>query len=211
MKKVIFFDFWGTLVENGVWSPIKQVKTILNIDILFPEYVVRMEKAMMTKKFNSLIDAFKEVCKEFNLDCNEELLEQLVGMWNKSWMLASPYAEVVEELQKLKPQYQLILVSNTDCISVQRVMDKFKLAQLFDKYYFSYDLQLIKTDKDFFKRVLTEINAAPEECTMVGDSIQSDIIPAKKAGMNVILIDRKDRQDFQPKIKSFKELESVLK
>lgn len=211
MKKTILFDFWGTLVENGVWSPIKQVRTILNINIPFPEYVVRMEKAMMTQKFDSLTTAFKEVCKEFGLDCNKEKLEQLVGMWNKSWMLASPYTEVLEELPKLKNEYRLVLISNTDCFSVQQVMDKFKLAPLFDHHYFSYDIHLIKTDKDFFKRVLTEVNATPEECIMVGDSIQSDILPAKRAGIKVILVDRKDCQDFQPKIKSFKELESVLK
>ena len=30
MTKAIIFDLWGTLVENGVHSPIKQVKNILS-------------------------------------------------------------------------------------------------------------------------------------------------------------------------------------
>ena len=51
MVKAIIFDFWGTLVENGVWSPIKQVKQILDIDVPFSEYVVRMEKAMIPALF----------------------------------------------------------------------------------------------------------------------------------------------------------------
>ena len=75
MVKAILFDFWGTLVENGVWSPIKQVKRIINIHTPFSEYVVRMEKAMMTQKFSSLKDAFESVCKEFGVECGKEQIE----------------------------------------------------------------------------------------------------------------------------------------
>ena len=101
VTKVIIFDFWGTLVENGVWSPIKQVKTMLQITLPFSEYVVRMEKAMMTKEFPDLKEAFKAVAAEFNIDAPEDVLDEIVGMWNKSWLLAKPYEEVEKELQKL--------------------------------------------------------------------------------------------------------------
>ena len=90
MIKVLFFDFWGTLVENGVWSPIKQVRTILGIKAPFSEYVVRMEKVVMTKNFDSLREAFQALCADFTVLCTEEQLDSLVGMWNKSWMLAKP-------------------------------------------------------------------------------------------------------------------------
>src|SRR3989344_2881891 len=117
MVKAIIFDFWGTLVENGVWSPIKQVQQILNLDLSFSDYVSRMELAMMTKKFDSLKEAFQAVCEEFAVSCTEEKMEQLIGTWNKSWMLAKPYEEVQEELDNLKKEYKLILVSNTDNLS----------------------------------------------------------------------------------------------
>ncbi len=35
MVKLIIFDFWGTLVENGIFpSPVRQVKYILRIEEL---------------------------------------------------------------------------------------------------------------------------------------------------------------------------------
>ena len=41
MVKAILFDFWGTLVENGVRSPVKQVKWILMLkDMDFSEYII---------------------------------------------------------------------------------------------------------------------------------------------------------------------------
>ena len=69
MVKAILFDFWGTLVSNGVWSPIKQVKQKLDINMPFSEYVVRMERAMMTEKFPSLKKAFENVFLEFSILC----------------------------------------------------------------------------------------------------------------------------------------------
>jgi HAD superfamily hydrolase (TIGR01549 family) len=210
MVKAIIFDFWGTLVENGVWSPIKQVKNILEIKLPFPEYVVRMEKAMMTSKFEDLKSAFLNVCKEFNLEVNEEKLGQLVGIWNKSWMLAHPYEETIATLKKLKEKYKVILVSNTDNFSIEQVLNKFNLSELFDDIFFSYNLGFIKTDENFLKQVLSETGLSSDDCVVVGDSLHSDVIAAKKNGMKAVLIDRRNSRDFHPKIKTLIELETIL-
>lgn len=211
MIKAIIFDFWGTLVENGVWSPIKQVQQILHINLPFSEYVGRMEQAMMTRKFNSLKEAFEAVCEEFNVSCTEEKMEQLIGMWNKSWMLAQPYEEVQEELKNLKKEYKLILVSNTDNFSINQVLDKFHLREAFDHIFLSCEVGLIKTDAKFLKMVLKEAELVAEDCVFVGDSILSDMEAAKEAGIKSILIDRKQRQHFHQKIRNLKELHSILR
>lgn len=210
MIKVLFFDFWGTLVENGVWSPVKQVKTILGINIPFSEYVVRMEKVMMTTRFDSLRDAFKALCEEFNVSCTEETLDSLVGMWNKSWMLAKPYEETKEVLEQLAQQYKLVLVSNTDCFSINSVLEKFALNQYFNKIFFSYEIGKIKTDKDFFPLILKELKVTPQDCVMVGDSLQSDVEPAENARMYAVLVDRKQSREHGRKISSLRELERSI-
>ena len=102
MVKAILFDFWGTLVEVGTWSPVKQVRNILNTKLPFPEYVVRMERALMTEKYPTLKEAFENVCKEFKIEPTPEIIEELIGVWNKSWMLAEPYNDVEKTLTKLK-------------------------------------------------------------------------------------------------------------
>ncbi len=210
MVKAILFDFWGTLAENGIWSPIKQVKDVLGIKEPFSEYVVRMEKAMMTRKFESLHEAFEEVCREFKIECNEEKIELLIGLWNKSWMLAKPYQETLEELQKLKDKYRLLLISNTDCISINRVLDKYQMRPLFEGLFFSCEMNMIKTDQNFLKFVLEKSGLNAEDCVLVGDSLQSDIMAAKEMGIKAVLVDRKNMRDYHPKIKSLKELEKVL-
>ncbi len=208
--KAVIFDFWGTLVENGVWSPIKQVRNILDVRMPFPEYVIRMERAMMTKEHPTLKDAFVEVAKEFSITPDEKQLDELVGMWNKSWMLAQPYAETVEVLQELQKEYTLILISNTDCFSIPKVLEKFDLAKYFESVNLSCKKGFIKTDKNFLKTILDEQGLQVEDCVLVGDSIQSDMSSAKKVGMKAILLDRKDSRDFEEKIKNLRDLKSKL-
>ena len=210
MVKVILFDFWGTLVENGVWSPIKQVRRILELRMSFPEYVVRMERAMMTTKVDSLRDAFIKVCEEFEIEPTDQKIEELVGMWNKNWMLAHPYPETVKVLERLQEKYILILISNTDPISVQNAIDKFGLQRFFKKMFFSCDVGLIKTDKEFLPNVISNIGISVNECVLVGDSVQSDIVAAQKAEVKSILVDRKGTRDYLPKIRSLEELEVFL-
>ena len=204
--KVILLDFWGTLVQNGVWSPIKQVKNILNIKLPFSEYVVRMERAMMTQEFTSLREAFIAVFEEFEIGVDEIVLDELVGMWNKSWMLAMPFEETVEVLEKLKEEYTLVLVSNTDTFSISNVLEKFDLAKYFDHTFFSYKTGTIKTDKEFLKHVIEEIGADVEDCLFIGDSVQSDMKAAEQAGMKGMLLDRRGTREYEFKIASLREV-----
>ena len=64
----------------------------------FSDYVIHLERIMMTQSFSSLNDAFVSVCREFGVRYNRDLIERLIGMWNKSWMLAYPYEEVEKVL-----------------------------------------------------------------------------------------------------------------
>jgi putative hydrolase of the HAD superfamily len=210
MVKAILFDFWGTLVENGVWSPTKQVKRIINIKVPFSEYILRMEKAMMSREFESLSAAFESICQEFNLECREEQLDELIGMWNKSWMLAKPYEETKEVLEELSKKYELILISNSDSFSIKRVLDKYDLRKYFKQIFLSCETGLIKSDEKFMQHVLKESNLRKEDCVLVGDSLESDMTAAERAGVRGILIDRREGRNYTEKVKNLKELSAIL-
>ncbi len=211
MTKAIIFDFWGTLVEQGAWSPIKQVRNILRVNMPFSEYVVKFETVMMTRQFKDLREAFMEVAKEFSVGINERMLAELIGLWNKNWMLAQPYEETKRILTGLRQKYKLILISNTDSFSIEKVLEKHGLAEFFDVVYLSYKIGMIKTDKNFLLKVLSDNGLSAEECIVVGDSLQSDILPAKKAGIKAILVDRNDKREAELKIKNLDELEEKIK
>lgn len=210
MVKFVLFDFWGTLVENGVKSPIKQVRDSLELRLPFSEFVVRMERAMMTGSFESLKEAFESVGREFKIRISEEQMEELIGIWNKSWMLAKPYPEVEKVLNHLRKDYRLILISNTDNISMPNVIKKYKLDKFFEKQFLSFEMGMIKTDINFLKTVLKDVGAEADDCILVGDSLESDIAAGQQAGIKSILLDRKSARDFYPKINNLKDLTEYL-
>ncbi len=212
MIKTIIFDFWGTLVENGTYSPVRQVRNILNLrDMLFSEYIIKLERAMMLRKFADLKEAFENVCKEFAISPPPYKLNTLIGMWNKNWLLAKPYPETIQLLGELKKNYKLVLISNTDNFSVEPVLKKFDLEKYFDLILLSYKTGILKTDKQMFEQALKNFGIKPEEVIMVGDSIESDIKPAEEFGIKAVLVDRRNRrQDFPNRILKLDEIKSFL-
>lgn len=213
MVKAIFFDFWGTLVENGVYpSPVRQVKNILRLyKTPFPEYIVKFEHAFMTQDFKDLYHAFTNVCKEFDVSPTKHTLDKLVGMWNKNKLLAKPYKDTISSLKKLKKDYKIVLISNTDSFSLKSVMEKYEMKSLFDLINLSCQRGMLKSDPKMFEYALKKLKLEKDEVIMVGDSIPSDIRGAKKAGIKPILIDRNNRRkDFEDRILNLEELNKFL-
>lgn len=210
--KAIIFDFWGTVVENGVFpSPIKQVKGILRIDSDFTEYVIKFEESFMLKKFDSLEQGFDTVCKDLNIRASPYQKELLIGLWNKNRLLAKPFPETIAVLKDLKSKkYKIALISNTDCFSVRSILEKYNMLELFDVVKLSYETGMLKSNAKVFEETLEELGVSKDEAVMIGDSLDSDIKGAENAGVRGILIDRKNRRDYEDKIISLKDIESKI-
>ncbi len=211
MVKGIIFDFWGTLIENGIFpSPVRQVKYILRLQMPFRDFIVRFEEVFMTSTYDDLNEAFKAVCKEFEVEPKPFILEKLVGMWNKNELLAKPFLETKEVLDYLKDKkIKIGLISNTPN-TINRLIDKFGLEDYFDGILFSYDAGMLKTNPKMFKNVLKKMKLKPKDAVMIGDSIPTDMIGARKAGIKSVLLDRRNKRDFKPKIVNLRALKDLV-
>lgn len=212
MVKTIMFDFWGTLVENGVFpSPVRQAKSIMRIDRLpFPLFILEFEKGLMTKRFDDLYQAFENVSRQFDLRPDAQRQDMLVGMWNKNRLLAKPFSDTIAELEKLKKSHRIVLVANTDSISVESVLDKYDMRKYFDAIYLSCDIGLLKSNPRMFEAILEKEGIKGDEALMVGDSIESDLIAAEKAGIKGILLDRNNKRNYPNRITALAELGQFL-
>lgn len=211
MVKAIIFDMWGTLIENGVYpSPLRQVKNMLRVRMPFPIFVHKFEEAFMTKEFDSHLDGFKAAADALEVSPPAFVFDKLVGLWNKYMIVAKPYDETFEVLEELKKKYKLVLVSNSDAINCRQVLEKFEMTERFDDVIVSYDVGKLKGDKEFFKIVLDRLGMTKNEVIMIGDSVESDMESAQDAGIKGILIDRRDRREFEPKITALKQIEEKL-
>ncbi len=211
--KAIFFDFWGTLVENGVFpSPVKQVKFFLRLGNLpFSDFIVRFEKAFMTKKVDNLGESFDNVIKEFGIRPPHFVIEKCVGMWNKNMLLAKTFNDTKEVLKELKKDYKLVLIANSDPFSVPAVIEKFGLEEFFDEIVYSYKEESLKSEGELYDIALKKLDLKKDEVIMLGDSIESDIESADKFGIRSVLVDRKDKREFSPKIVGLNQIKDTIK
>jgi len=210
MVKGVLFDFWGTLVENGTYSPLKQSFAILRLRMPFGQVAEQFEKVLMTKKYEDQAAAFTEVCKAFNIDPIPIVIEKLIGVWNKNRLLATLYPETIDTLKALKDKkIKVILVSNAPANSVESVMERFGMQDLFDGIFISCEHGKLKTE-GLFEDALKKHKLKKTDAIAVGDSIETDIKGAEAAGIKAYLIDRRGKREFVNKIQSLTEILKIV-
>ena len=120
-----------------------------------------------------------------------------------------------ETLGYLFPKYPMHIITN-GFDEIQSIkMDAGKIAHFFQEVITSQNSGYKKPDSRIFEYALKKIKAVPQECLMIGDSFQSDIVGATRAGIDSVFFNPDQRnQDIsiKPKyeIQDLCELKGIL-
>lgn len=193
--KAIVFDLWNTLAYNDTpENPMVHLGRRLGIEVEDYERVKEIEKAFMLQKFQSVLDAANQICEKMGIEPTNELIRDLLDIWDFSKIKFSFFPDVVPVLEKLREKYKIGLMSNTDCFSVREFFAEYK--KYFDAIAFSYELGLLKPDPAMFTWVLEKLEVSPKEALIVGDNLQDDVRAAEALGMHAVLMKR-DPEKFR--------------
>jgi putative hydrolase of the HAD superfamily len=112
---------------------------------------------------------------------------QIDFAWNA--MLLDIPKEKYEMLSKLKSDFNVFLLSNTNNIHLQAVneivfkdTERFSLSHYFHRDYYSHLMKMRKPDPEIFERVLFENNLAANETYFLDDNLEN-IQGAKSVGI----------------------------
>lgn len=95
----------------------------------------------------------------------------------------------LKKLVQSLPQFHHVILSNATRASTERKLRALGLPfKLFSEIYATYELPVIKPDPQVFQHVIKQTNFAPHQHLMVGDEPNTDILPAKAAGMRAARI-----------------------
>ncbi len=172
MIKAYFFDFGGTLAE---------VKEPISVSGTFGQEI---KNALFTRPFHNV---------EFNDGDRKRAYKAL------SETKIDFYQDSKEVLSNLRKEgYKLALVSNMYEITAKLIRKSFpEFINMFDFLAISSEIGVMKPDLKIFDYTLNNINnnlenkISPDQCVMIGDSLDYDYYPAIKFGMQVKFIDRK--------------------
>ncbi|MGH3097118.1 MAG: HAD family hydrolase [Streptosporangiales bacterium] len=90
---------------------------------------------------------------------------------------------VTETLAELGARHQLLLLTKGEREEQQRKLDASNLAQHFGSIHI-----VAEKSVDTYRHLVSEHALTPTATWMIGNSPQSDIIPARQAGMNAVYI-----------------------
>ena len=121
----------------------------------------------------------------------------------------------LEAVQALQGKYRLFLASNGTASVQHSRLTSAGLYPYFEQVFVSQELGANKPAKAFFDACAARIPGyAPEKAMMVGDSLSSDILGGKNAGIRTCWVnpERKPPQDIRPdyEIKTLSQLPALL-
>ena len=91
--------------------------------------------------------------------------------------------EFVRKLREEIPGARIYIASNGATINAQGRMASTGLDKLIEHLYISEDMGVNKPEKEFYDICLEGIGEPRETCIMIGDSLTSDMLGAKNAGL----------------------------
>ncbi len=125
------------------------------------------------------------------------------------------FPEVMEVLKKIASNYRLGLITNgTPDLQWEKIKGA-GIESFFEHVVISGDVNVKKPNKEIFLRAIISFKTTKENCIMAGNSLGSDILGAKNAGIYSIWINRNKKElkgDIQPDkiITNLNELTEIL-
>ncbi len=118
--------------------------------------------------------------------------------------------EVLEQLQK---DYQLHIITNGFKEVQTQKLNNSGLRDFFTNIYISELIGVQKPNKYFFDYTVKSCHAKRKECLVIGDSLEADIMGAKKAGIDQVFFNTKQvecNEEITYEISDLKELLEFL-
>lgn len=181
--KHLLFDFGNVLLnldEHRTWQGLEEILDPklcedINEQVFFP-----FECGLISE------DSFFNRLQRRSLQVLQG--DVYVKIWNA--MLLDLPEHRIHFLEKLKSDYNIYLLSNTNITHLRSVQHKIKrtyptldFEALFNKMYFSHDIHLRKPDPKIFEFVLQDASLLPHECLFIDDKIEN-IEAAQSLGIN---------------------------
>ena len=102
------------------------------------------------------------------------------------WDIVEAVDGAFDTLSQLSGNNKIYIATNAEDSSVNDIVKAFErvdLDQFIDGYFCFENLGIRKGTRDFFDQIISKLDVPADKVTMVGDSLEKDIVPAIEAGL----------------------------
>ncbi|MGP4041860.1 HAD family hydrolase [Gracilibacillus sp. D59] len=133
------------------------------------------------------------------------------------WEKVEVIPDIKDALEKVSSEYICCVASNAGNSSAELMgvaLNRVEIQKYFQYFFTSRELGVTKPNLEFFDNIIRKLNLRHEECIMVGNDYEKDIVPAIAIGINTILYNKESKEvlnnDADFTISSMKELYEVI-
>lgn len=209
-KKVILFDVYQTLIDIDIdeknskenkakaWNSfaksldqyginITSIKLIELTDKKRANFYKGKDKGIYHHNFcNIMMQVLKE---DLGTDIPQEEVCSLVYEYYKiSRGHARLYPGVAETLTELKEKYILAIASYTQRCFIKPEIKELGIDKFFSYFIYTSDVGFHKASTKFYEHCLEIIGKKAEECVMVGDNYDVDVVIPQKLGIRAVWV-----------------------
>ena len=166
MIKTIISDLGNVIVHVDHHKITKNLAKYSNYDekYIYDFFISSIARIGFDKGKISKEDFFKHFKDNLNLKMN-------FSQFRKAWCSGFPGLnnDMVDLLKKLKKNYRLILLSNTDEIHFNYLKNKYKILNIFDDYVLSYEAGYAKPNPMIFLKAIKVAKTSPKQIFYIDD------------------------------------------
>lgn len=194
--KNIIFDFGGVIINIDHQKVERAFKNIglNNFEVLFNQASQTPVFQEFEKGIISEFEFRKQIRKISGLKVEDDVLDHA---WNQ--IIGDYPLQRINLLKKIRKNYKLFLLSNTNCIHYRYYISMFRkkfgfdFKSLFDNTYWSFQIGLRKPDPDPYVYLLNNEKLNAEETLFIDDSVQN-ISAAEK--LNILAFHLENGRDI---------------
>lgn len=160
------------------------------------------------------IGRFRDTLKEFGV-VDDALAERMAQAYlDYSPRMTHLFSDAIEVLNYLQQKYKMHLITN-GFAEVQWIkVENSGLKPFFEHIIISEEVGTQKPDKQIFEIAMQRAGTYCDECIMIGDNYNTDIVGARNAGMDQVYFNpKKKNSKYQPvtfEINTLTELKAIL-
>ncbi|MBP6732611.1 MAG: YjjG family noncanonical pyrimidine nucleotidase [Chitinophagales bacterium] len=156
---------------------------------------------------------FHDTLKEFGLD-DEALADVMATAYlDISPMMTELFVDTIDVLTYLQAKYKLHLITNGFAEPQWKKVENSGLKPFFEHIIISEEVGTQKPDKKIFEIAMERAGTHKDECIMIGDNYNTDIVGARNAGLDQIYFNPKKPHKREPatyEISALLELKGIL-
>ena len=183
MTKAVIFDLGRVIVPFDFNRGYTRLEALCGIPAA--EFPARLAQTGLVTRFESgeiePRDFVRQLSRHLNLDTS---YENFCEIWSSIFL---PETLIPEEmLQGIARNYPLVLLSNTNAIHFEMILENYPLLRHFHSFVLSYKVGAMKPSPLIYQRAIEAAGFNPAECFFT-DDIPAYVEGAKQQGIDAVL------------------------